>query len=142
VAGLFGLLGLTGAAVAPLAGWMADRRSARTTIGYAIIGAALSWVVLALTGATLWGIALGVILLDATVQGAQVSNQARIYALDPRFHGRLNTIYMVSYFAGGALGSALGSVAWDVAHWPGVCAVGLGLLAVAGVRYRVARPPA
>jgi predicted MFS family arabinose efflux permease len=142
VAGLFGLLGLTGAAVAPIAGWLADRRSARATIGYSIIPAALAWVVLAVAGATLWGIAIGVVLLDAGVQAAQVSNQSRIYALDPRFHGRLNTIYMVSYFIGGALGSALGSAAWELAHWPGVCAVGLGLLGVAALRHRLAHPPA
>jgi predicted MFS family arabinose efflux permease len=142
VAGLFGLLGLTGAAVAPLAGWMADRHSARVTIGYAIIVAAIAWVVLAVAGATLWGIAVGVVLLDAAVQGAQVSNQSRIYALHPQFHGRLNTIYMVSYFIGGALGSALGSAAWEIGHWPGVCAVGLGLCLLAGVRHHFAHPAA
>jgi predicted MFS family arabinose efflux permease len=142
VAGLFGLLGLTGAAVAPLAGRMADRRSARVTIGYGIIVAAIAWVVLAVAGATLWGIALGVVLLDAAVQAAQVSNQSRIYALDSRFHGRLNTIYMVSYFIGGAVGSALGSAAWELGRWPAVCAVGLGLCVMAGVRHRVAHPAA
>jgi predicted MFS family arabinose efflux permease len=140
VAGLFGLLGITGAAIAPLAGRLADRRSARTTVGYAIAGAAVAWIVLAVAGTTLWGIAIGVIVLDAAVQAAQVSNQSRIYALDHRVHGRLNTIYMVSYFIGGAAGSALGSAAWEIARWPGVCAVGLGLLAVAGLWHHLARP--
>jgi predicted MFS family arabinose efflux permease len=142
VAGLFGLLGITGAAVAPLAGRLADRRSARVTVGFAIAAAAVAWGVLAVAGRTLWGIAIGVIVLDAAVQAAQVSNQSRIYALHPHMHGRLNTIYMVSYFIGGAAGSALGSAAWEIARWPGVCAVGLGLLGVAGLRYRLARPPA
>jgi predicted MFS family arabinose efflux permease len=141
-AGLFGLLGITGAAIAPFAGRLADRRSARTTVGYAIAAAAVAWIVLAVAGTTLWGIAIGVIVLDAAVQAAQVSNQSRIYALDHRLHGRLNTIYMVSYFIGGAAGSALGSAAWEIARWPGVCAVGLGLLAVAGLRHHLARLPA
>jgi MFS family permease len=141
VAGLFGLLGITGAAIAPMAGRLADRRSARATVGYAIVVAALAWIVLAVAGTTLWGIGIGVVLLDAAVQAAQVSNQSRIYALDPRLHGRLNTIYMVSYFVGGAAGSALGSAAWELGRWPGVCAVGLGLLVVAGLRHRLAHPP-
>ena len=141
VAGLFGLLGITGAAVAPLAGRLADRRSARATVGLALIGVAAAWIVLAVAGSTLWGIAIGVVILDAAVQAAQVSNQSRIYALDARFHGRLNTIYMVSYFAGGALGSALGAAAWDLAGWRGVCAVGLALAAAGGLRHRLARPP-
>ncbi|HWZ61239.1 MAG TPA: MFS transporter [Gemmatimonadaceae bacterium] len=142
MAGLFGLLGITGAAVAPIAGRLADRRSARVTVGYAIAAVAVGWIIFAVAGTTLWGIAIGVVVLDAGVQAAQVSNQSRIYALDTRLHGRLNTIYMVSYFIGAAVGSALGSAAWEIARWPGVCAVGLGLTVAAGLRYRLARPPA
>jgi predicted MFS family arabinose efflux permease len=141
VAGLFGLLGIAGAAIAPLAGRLADRHSPRVTVGYAIAGAALAWVVLAAAGTTLWGIGIGVVLLDAAVQAAQVSNQSRIYALDSRLHGRLNTIYMVSYFAGGAAGSALGSAAWELGGWPAVCAVGLGLLVIGGAWHRLAHLP-
>jgi predicted MFS family arabinose efflux permease len=118
VAGLFGLLGIAGAAAAPFAGYLADRRSARGTVGLALIGVAAAWVVLAVAGDTLWGIAAGVVILDAAVQTAQVSNQARIYALDARLYGRLNTIYMVSYFAGGALGSAAGGLRHRLAHPP------------------------
>jgi predicted MFS family arabinose efflux permease len=141
VAGLFGLLGIAGAAAAPVAGYLADRRSARGTVGLALIGVGVAWVELALFGHTLWGIAVGVVVLDAAVQIAQVSNQARIYSLDPRLYSRLNTIYMVSYFAGGALGSALSAAAWDLAGWRGVCAVGLGLAGVGGLRHRLAHPP-
>jgi predicted MFS family arabinose efflux permease len=141
VAGLFGLLGIAGAAAAPVAGYLADRRSARGTVGLALIGVGVAWVVLLLFGHTLWGIAIGVVVLDAAVQIAQVSNQARIYSLDPRLYSRLNTIYMVSYFAGGALGSALSAAAWDLAGWRGVCAVGLGLAGVGGLRHRLAHPP-
>jgi predicted MFS family arabinose efflux permease len=141
VAGLFGLLGIAGAAAAPVAGYLADRRSARGTVGLALIGVGVAWVVLLLFGHTLWGIAVGVVVLDAAVQIAQVSNQARIYSLDSRLYSRLNTIYMVSYFAGGALGSALSAAAWDLAGWRGVCAVGLALAGVGGLRHRLAHPP-
>jgi predicted MFS family arabinose efflux permease len=142
VAGLFGLLGIAGAATAPIAGYLADKRSPRETVGFALAAIAISWIVLALAGHTLWGIAAGVVILDAGVQAAQVSNQARVYSLDPQLYGRLNTIYMASYFAGGALGSALASGAWDWFAWPGVCAVGLALAVAGLVRHRLAHPPA
>ena len=82
-------------------------------------------------GQTLWGIAVGVLLLDAATQAAQVSNQARVYALPMEAHSRLNTIYMVCYFIGGSVGSALAVVAWDAFRWRGACGVALTALALA-----------
>ena len=131
VAGAFGLIGLVGAAVAPIAGRRADRARPRQTIGLALLGDIAAWLVLLVVGHTLWGIALGVLLLDAATQAAQVSNQARVYALPVEAHGRLNTIYMVGYFVGGSLGSAAAVLAWGTYRWTGVCAVALASLALA-----------
>ena len=139
VAGAFGLLGLVGAAVAPIAGRRADRRSPRRTIGLALLGNIAAWVVLLLAGHTLWGIAIGVLMLDAATQAGQVSNQARVYALPMEAHSRLNTIYMVCYFVGGSLGSAAAVLAWDAFRWTGVCAVALGCLVVAYAAYLARR---
>ena len=139
VAGAFGLIGLVGAAVAPLAGRRADRRRPRETIGVALLGNIVAWIVLLAFGHTLWGIAIGVLLLDAATQAAQVSNQARVYALPLEAHSRLNTIYMVCYFVGGSLGSAVAVLAWDAARWRGVCAVALTCLALAYGVYFVRR---
>jgi predicted MFS family arabinose efflux permease len=140
VAGAFGLLGIVGALAAPLAGRMADRRSPRVTVGLALLVNVAAWVVLLLAGHTLAGIAAGVLLLDAGTQAAQVSNQARVYALRAEVHGRLNTIYMVCYFVGGAVGSALATAAWGTLGWRGVCAVALGALALALLGYRLNDP--
>lgn len=133
VAGLFGLLGIAGALTAPLAGRMADRSSARHTVAIAMAVNAAAWVILWLGGGSLVGLATGVILLDAATQAAQVSNQARIYALPPDGHSRFNTVYMVAYFAGGAAGSGLGATALGSGGWGAVCAVGIACMAVAGV---------
>ncbi|MEO8562072.1 MAG: MFS transporter [bacterium] len=130
VAGAFGLIGLAGAAAAPLAGRIADRSSPRRTVGISLLGNGAAWLVLLFFGHTLTGIAVGVLLLDAATQAGQVSNQARVYALPAAAHGRFNTIYMVCYFAGGATGSALAVLAWDAYRWTGVCAVSLGALVV------------
>ena len=79
------------------------------------------------------GLVLGVLLLDAGTQMMQVANQTRIFGLDPGARSRLNTIYMTIYFLGGALGSALSSVAWARYGWAGVCALGVLLMLCAGL---------
>jgi predicted MFS family arabinose efflux permease len=139
VAGAFGLIGLVGAGVAPIAGRRADRQRPRETIGLALLGNIAAWIVLLAVGHTLWGIAVGVLLLDAATQAAQVSNQARVYALPLEAHSRFNTIYMVCYFIGGSLGSAVAVLAWDAARWNGVCGVALTSLALAYGVYFVRR---
>jgi predicted MFS family arabinose efflux permease len=65
------------------------------------------------------------LLLDMGAQGNQVANQARIYSLDTALHSRINSVYMVTYFLGGSIGSLIGSQAWTHAGWPGVCATGI-----------------
>lgn len=132
VAGLFGLIGAAGAAAAPVVGRIADKRGPRTTVEISLLITASSFLVFWIFGASMTGLVAGVILLDLGVQAGHVSNQTRIYALLPEARSRLNTIYMVSYFLGGAIGSALGAYGWDHAGWPGVCIVGL-LLTAAGL---------
>ncbi len=79
--------------------------------------------------------------MDAGVQASHISNQTRIYALGTEERNRLNAVYMVSYFVGGACGSALGAHAWAAFGWPGVCATGaiLGTLGLA-VLFLVGHP--
>jgi predicted MFS family arabinose efflux permease len=131
VAGLFGLVGVAGAAAAPIAGRMADKRDRRANLRAAIIIVTVAFLVLLLWPHKLWGLVVGVILLDAGVQSGQVTNQSRIYSLTPEAHNRLNTVYMVTYFVGGALGSAMGTFAWDHWRWTGVAATGLILCTAA-----------
>jgi predicted MFS family arabinose efflux permease len=134
-AGLFGLVGVVGAAAAPLVGRVADRYGPRFTLGVALMVLVGSYAVFALFGFALWGLILGVILLDFGVQSAHVSNQTRLYGLLPEARSRLNTVYMVCYFIGGSIGSALGAWGWSLAGWRGVCAAGLTLSGLALVVY-------
>ncbi|MBM7589020.1 MFS transporter [Brevibacillus fulvus] len=124
VAGLFGLVGVVGALAAPYAGRLADRYSANIIVGIFVVITLLSYLSFGLWGIKLWGLVLGVILLDLGVQGAQITNQARIYSLVPEARNRLNTVFMVTYFVGGAIGSSLGSYAWSKWQWAGVCLAG------------------
>jgi predicted MFS family arabinose efflux permease len=70
----------------------------------------------------------GILPLDLATQANLVSNQTRIYSLLQDAANRLNTIYMSSYFGGGA---AIGSLAWQHFGWTGLCALGLALFATA-----------
>ena len=60
---------------------------------------------------------LCVLLLDVGVQAAQVTNVSRIYGLDKSSHSRINTIYMTTYFIGGALGTSAGLLSWKHGGW-------------------------
>lgn len=135
VAGTFGLVGAVGVLIAPWAGKLTDRKGPAFTITLAILISIVSWAVFDIAGYGVWGLVAGVILLDLGVQAGHVANQTRIYALVPEARSRLNTVYMVTYFLGGSLGSALGAYGWTHWRWHGVCAAGAGQLLVAlGVR--------
>jgi predicted MFS family arabinose efflux permease len=138
-AGAMGLLAAASAGLAPLVGRMIDRRSPKLGITIAVALALASFVVMAFTGHWLVGLSLGVVLLDVGVQTGHISNQTRIYNAFPEARSRANTVYMVSYFTGGALGSTLGNIGWNVAGWAGVCAVGVILLVPALVIVRKMR---
>jgi len=134
-AGSFGILGATGALIAPVAGRVADRRGSRAvvTLGLSLLSA--GFCILWLLGYHLLGLVLGVIVLDLGAQANQIANQTRIFGLEPGARGRINTIYMTVYFLGGSLGSLFSTMAWVRWGWGGVCALGLGLLGLAALRH-------
>jgi predicted MFS family arabinose efflux permease len=123
-AGLFGLVGVTGALAAPIVGRYADKKGSRFTLGIAIVISTLSYICFWALGFKLWGLIIGVIALDLGTQSGQISNQTRIYALNGEARNRINTVFMVSYFIGGSLGSLLGAYGFANFGWTGVCVVG------------------
>jgi predicted MFS family arabinose efflux permease len=141
VAGSFGVLGAIGASVAPIAGRLADRYGSRWVITIGLSMLILSWVVTWALGYHIVGLVIGVLMMDAGAQTTQVSNQTRIFALAHcpgtayGARSRINTVYMTTYFIFGALGSYLGAHAWERWQWPGVCGLGLLLLALAAARH-------
>ncbi|MEK4348826.1 MFS transporter [Paenibacillus sp. FSL P4-0184] len=132
ITGLFGLIGVAGAAGAPFIGRLADRIAPKKIVGILLLLTLIAYGFFGLAGFTIWSLIAGVIILDLGVQGSQVSNQTRIYALEPAARSRINTVFMVSTFTGGAIGSTLGSFAWQHWGWNGVCLMG-GMLIVAAI---------
>jgi predicted MFS family arabinose efflux permease len=124
-AGMFGLVGAAGALAATLSGRMAGRlRPVRMVmVGMGLV--LVSWIVLWLGDSSLWGLVVGAALLDFGAQGTHVANQARIFASLPEARSRINTIYMVAFFLGGASGSLGGGFTWARYGWLGVCLLGM-----------------
>ncbi len=123
-AGSFGIIGLIGAAGAPWAGHLTDRKGVAFTLNLALVLVAVSFVIMGVW-VTWTGLILGVLLMDLGIQSVQVAAQTEVLALRPEARSRLNTLYMVSRFGGGAIGSALGALAWEFAGWTGVCVFSL-----------------
>jgi predicted MFS family arabinose efflux permease len=136
VAGLFGIVGLAGVAIAPVAGRLSDAYGPRGIIGLGLLLSLAGFGVFA-AAPTLIGLAAGVLLLDAGVQMSMVANQTVIFALVPAARNRINTIYVTGMFLAGAAGSVAGGMAWHTLGWPGVAGLGmvLALIGLAGHRF-------
>jgi predicted MFS family arabinose efflux permease len=135
--GLVGLVGVAGALAASASGRLADRLSPRLIIGAGLALMLLADSLLWALGDRLASFIAGVVLLDLGAQAAHIANQTRIYALRPEVRNRLNTAYMVCFFAGGAAGSGLGAYGWSLWGWAGACGAGVLLLAVGLVGFVV-----
>jgi predicted MFS family arabinose efflux permease len=139
VIGLFGLAGVAGALAARAVGRLHDRGRGRAASGAMLAVGTAAFALLALGEKSLAALIGGIVAMDLAVQGVQVLNQSTIYGLRADARSRLNTAYMTTYFAGGALGSAAGIAAYGTGGWAasaavGAVAFGLGLALWAGER--------
>ncbi|MGS0740987.1 MFS transporter [Glaciimonas sp. GG7] len=134
---LFALAGVMGAIAAPIAGRLADRGLTRPTTGLALVLVLVAYPV-AYIGATGSHFSLGLLvvaalLLDMGVSANLVLGQRAIFSLGDAVRSRLNGLYMALFFAGGAIGSALGGWAyvyggWGLVSWCGFVMPLLALL--------------
>ncbi len=129
--GLLGLAGAAGALCAAPAGRTSDRGWVRPARMISTATLALSFAVLWFGRSSIVWIVVGVILLDVGVQGTQVLNQSVIYGLVPSAQSRVNSVYMTTYFVGGAVGSAIAAAAYDRGGWGAVCILGVCLAGAA-----------
>lgn len=117
IIGLFGILAIGGALLAPLFGKMADKGNplhSQLLAGCLVLASIL---LIKLLPQSVYGFVVAVLVLDVGVQAMQVTNVATIYSLDATAHSRINTAYMTSYFIGGALGSFTGLQCWAAGGW-------------------------
>lgn len=136
-AGLFGIVGLVGMFVAPLAGALSDQYGPDGVTRAGIVSVLLAFPIMAVVPG-LPGLVVGVVALDAGLQLAMISQQSTILGLDETSRGRINTVYVAALFAGGTVGSLGGSVAWSAFGWWGVCVQGTALALAALAVHRMA----
>lgn len=142
-AGLFGVIGVCGALVAPASGRFTDTRGARPVVVGGSLLVVAAFVVLWAGGTwSLVAVGLGVLLIDIGINGALIANQTRAYALVPGARGRINTVLFTMMFVFGALGAYAGSQAFLIAGWPGVCTVGIAFAGLAVLVAVLERPAA
>lgn len=122
--GLFGLAGAAGALGASSAGRFADRGLGERITGVALMLMLLSWLPIALLPHSLWGLIVGIIVIDYALQAVHVTNQSLIYRDRPEARTRLASGYMIFYSIGCAAGSMLSTMTYARFGWSGVCLLG------------------
>jgi len=127
LAGSFGILGILGAIMAVFVGKLSKKFRANNFLTALLLVFILSWLIFGLYGHTYTGLVIGIIVLDVALQGAHIMNQSSIFSLHPQANNRINTVYMTTYFLGGALGTFLAGLGWQCMGWNGVIATGVGL---------------
>jgi len=115
--GLFGILAIAGALLAPYFGKMVDGGNVAKSQLYTTGMLLFSVILLNIFPHSVWAIIVAVLLLDVGVQATQLINIATIYTLDEKANSRINTIYMTSYFIGGAVGTFVGVQCWKFGGW-------------------------
>ncbi len=136
---LFALAGVAGVVAAPIAGRLADRGLTRPATALAMASVAVAFLMTEIVapGSTL-SLSLLVaaaIVLDFGVTANVVLGQRMIYSLGAEYRGRLNGLYMATFFMGGAAGSALGAWAFAQGGWSLTAWIGLGLPVLAAIYF-------
>ncbi|TCL73796.1 MFS transporter [Rhizobium sp. BK251] len=140
---LFALAGAAGAIASPIAGRLADRGLTKRATALAMTLGVISFLMGHLvndgSALSLGLLTLSAILLDFGVTTNLVCGQRAIYALSAEHRSRLNGLYMATFFAGGAFGSAIGGWAyasggWSFTAWIGFCFPAVALLIFATER--------
>ncbi len=124
VVGLLGFCGMAGALTASNVGRFIPRFGIEKINALGLILHALAWVIMAIFDNHYWGLILGIVLIDIGMQCIQLSNQSATMKLCPEASSRMNTIYMVTYFIGGSLGTFLAGSLWSVFGWLGTALAG------------------
>lgn len=134
VTGAFGFIGIVGALAAVVVGRLSNKLSSYKIILFGSILLILSWIIFLISAHSIIGLVIGVILVDLGIQALHIINQNIIFTNNPEARNRVNTVYMVGFFIGGALGTTLGAFAWEQYKWTGVSVLGVSLsIALLGV---------
>jgi predicted MFS family arabinose efflux permease len=118
---IFALVGMAGAIASPVAGKLADKgytlMATAAALSLGVIGFALPLIVPGSRNVALAVLVIASIVLDMGVAANLVLGQRAIFTLAAEVRSRLNGVYFALFFAGGALGSALGGWMFATHGW-------------------------
>ncbi len=143
--GLFALAGAGGALAAPWAGRLADRglELAATAAAMLLLGLCFAGTGWAVGAVSLLPLVVFTVILDASVQTNQVVSRRTVFGTPAAIRGRVNALYMTATFIGGAAGSLLGTLTYNLGGWPATAetgvAIGVVLVGLLGLEMRSRR---
>ncbi|MGW2964456.1 MFS transporter [Streptomyces sp. NPDC001220] len=136
-AGLFGLSSVPGALAARYSGRLTDRWGSDTVNFIALASQGAAFVVFLFGGNCLAALVIGCNLLGYGTTSAQVANQVRVFTGPTAIRARLNTVYIFSLFAGGAIGSAIAVALFEQHGWTAMVGEGVVFVAVGALTLTV-----
>jgi predicted MFS family arabinose efflux permease len=137
--GAVSLIGVVGALAAQRVGVLFDRGLFVPALGVGLIvtiaglviaGSGTSSIVVLLIGAVIFGVGLQIV---------QILTQTRMLSIDASGRSRLNTAFVGGNFIGGAIGSALAGVCWQLGGWSPVMVAAAAVVALALLVWLVTR---
>jgi len=132
-AGLFGVIALAGVIGAKVSGQWVNTLGSKKLVLIALALGSAGFAITGLFSGSLASLIVGIILIDFAIFSAQVANQVRVFSIDPAAQSRINGIYMLGYYVGGAVGSVAGVQAFDLYQWPGVVVVSIVFILLSAV---------
>lgn len=117
--GMFAIVAIGGALVAPYFGKLADKGMIFENLFLTISLIIVSLIAMLIFPHSILVLIIAIFLLDIGVQATQITNFTRIYALNEEAHSRLNTVYMTAYFVGAGIGTFFGLISWNIGGWEG-----------------------
>lgn len=132
-AGLFGVIALAGVIGAKSSGKWVNTLGSKKLVLMVLTLAAIGFAITGVFAGNLIALIIGIILIDFAIFSAQVANQVRVFSIDPSAQSRINGIYMLGYYLGGALGSMAGVKAFTMYQWPGVVVVSIIFILISAV---------
>lgn len=139
VIGMMGLCGVAGALTASIVGRYVRILGVKRLNYIGCIIIIVAWGIMYFLQNTYTGFIVGIMLMDVGMQCVQLSNQTYVLTSVPNASNRVNTIFMTTYFVGGALGTFLAGSFWHYMQWTGVVMVGISLTIVSLLITRFAK---
>ncbi|RXK00496.1 MFS transporter [Arcobacter sp. CECT 8986] len=115
--GLFGILAVASAMLAPYIGKISDKIDANAIKLISVVMIMVSVFLIRFFDTSLYAFIIAILLLDVGFQSIQINNISQIYTLDEKAHSRINTAYMSCMFLGGSIGTFIGVLCWEKGGW-------------------------